>query len=111
MALIVKVYDDNCEICKQMERHDRVIFEEFPDVVYRKAELNDLLDNERDATKQVIYQCLERYCLTATYEVDLPTYLFLTDKGKYLGHHTGAATVVELRNRVKTLLPSKSEDP
>jgi len=111
MTLIIKIYDNDCEICKQMERHDLAVFSEFPDINYRKVELGDLLDNERDATKEIIYQCLERYCLTPSYEVDLPTYLFLTDRGQYIGNHIGAATVSELRSRVKTLLSNNSEDP
>ena len=110
MTLIIKVYADDCEICKQMERHDSVVFAESPNAVYRKVELNDLLDNERDATKEVIYKHLEQYCLTPTYEVDLPTYIFMTNKGQYLGNQVGAATVSELRSRVKTLLSDRSSE-
>jgi hypothetical protein len=108
MNLVVKIYDHDCEICKEMERHDSAVFAEFPDATYRKVELNDLLDNGRDATKQVIYRCLEAHCLNPDYTIDLPIYLFLTNKGEYLGSHIGAATITELRERVKTLLATNS---
>ena len=111
MTLIIKLYSDDCEICKQMERHDSIVFAEFSGITYRKVELNDLLDNERDATKEVIYKHLEQYCLTPTYEVDLPTYIFMTSRGQYLGNQVGAATVSELRSRVKTFLTADSGDP
>lgn len=111
MTLIIKIYADDCEVCKQMERHDTVVFAESPSAIYRKVELNDLLDNKRDAAKEIIYKHLEKYCLTPTYEVDLPTYIFMTSKGQYLGNQVGAATVSELRSRVKTLLSADSGDP
>jgi hypothetical protein len=34
--------------------------------------------------------------------------MVMTTKGKYLGHHTGEATIVELREKIKEIL---SEDP
>lgn len=99
-----KVYDDSCEICKHMERHDAAVFQEFPEIVYQKVELNSLIQGPRNDVQEAVYSNLERHCLTPTYEIDLPVYLLLDTKGRYMGHHTGEATIVELRQRVKTIL-------
>jgi hypothetical protein len=90
-----------------MSKHDRATFESFPEVNYQEIYLSEVLDNTNSArplTLQRIYQCLERYCLTPTYEIDLPVYLFLTRQGKYLGHLQGALTIPEIREGVKSFL-------
>jgi hypothetical protein len=36
-------------------------------------------------------------------------YLFLAKTGKYLGHQQGAATIVELRDKIKEILEDTPE--
>lgn len=104
-VIATKVFDDNCEICKQMSRHDKTTFEEFSDdLVYQEVSLDDVINNGQNLTKLRIYQLLERYCLSPTYEIDLPVYLMMGTKGEYRGHVQGAATIVELREQIKGIL-------
>ena len=112
-AIVTKVHDKDCDICQHMSKHDRATFESFPEVNYQEVYLEEVLDNTNSAkplTLQRIYQCLERHCLSPTYEIDLPVYLFLTKQGKYLGHLQGALSISELRDGVKSNLnPQTSE--
>jgi hypothetical protein len=80
-----------------MSRHDRSTFEGFPDVSYQEVNLDDVINHGGNLTKFRIYQCLEKYCLSPTYEIDLPVYLLLDKQGKYLGHLQGANTIREIR--------------
>ena len=105
--IITKVHDKNCDICLHMSKHDKATFESFPEISYREVILDEVLDSTntaRPVTYQRLYQCIERHCLTPTYEVDLPAYIALNKKGAYLGHVQGANTIVELRVWVKSLL-------
>ena len=108
MFIATKVHDSNCEICQQMSRHDRALFEEFSEISYQEAALDDLINHGGNFTKLRIYQCLERYALNPDYTIDLPVYLVLTKEGKYKGHHTGAASITELRSKVKQILREES---
>ena len=112
-VIVTKVHDKDCDICLHMSKHDRATFESFPEVNYQEVYLEEVLDNTNSAkplTLQRIYQCLERHCLSPTYEIDLPVYLFLTKQGKYLGHLQGALSIPELRDGVKSNLnPQTSE--
>ena len=113
-VFVTKVHDHDCDICKHMSRHDRATFENFPEVGYQEVTLEEIIDTEptaRPVTNRIIYQCLERYCLTPTYEIDLPVYVMLSAKGKYLGHLQGANTVQEIREGVKSSLDKVLEDP
>ena len=109
IILAFKVYDKNCDICKHMSKHDRATFESFPGVDYGEISLDDVINNGGDPLKLRIYQLVERYCLTPTYEIDLPAYLLMTKKGEYKGHHVGAATIVELRDKIKECLEDTPE--
>jgi hypothetical protein len=80
------------------------VFDEFPDVAYQEADLNDLINHGGNFTKLRLYQCLERYALNPDYTIDLPVYLVLTKEGKYKGHHNGAASITDLRKKVKQIL-------
>jgi hypothetical protein len=60
-------------------------------------------------TLQRIYQCLERYALNPDYTIDLPVYVFLTKQGQYKNHHVGAATIPELREKIKECLEDTPE--
>jgi hypothetical protein len=105
--IITKVHDKNCDICLHMSKHDRATFDSIPEVEYREVLLDDVIDpsnTARPITYQRRYQCIERYCLTPTYEVDLPAYSALNKKSEYRGHVQGANTIVELRVWVKSLL-------
>jgi hypothetical protein len=102
--IVTKVYDHDCDICNHMEKHDRATFESFPEIGYQKVTLEEVIAHDNNRTKMRIYQCIERHCLTPTYEVDLPAYIALNKKGAYLGHVQGANTIVELRVWVKSLL-------
>jgi hypothetical protein len=108
-TLAFKVYDKDCDICKHMSKHDRATFESFSGINYNEINLDDVINNGGDPLKLRIYQLVERYCLTPTYEIDLPVYLLITKKGEYKGHHVGAATVVELRDKIKESLEDTPE--
>lgn len=103
-VIVTKVFDEDCDICKHMSRHDRVVFEEFPEVAYQEAALDSILDHGGDLTKVRIYQCLEKHALNPDYTVDLPVYVVLDRKGKFMGHHVGAASITELREKVQAIL-------
>lgn len=107
--IAVKVFDNNCDICKHMSKHDRATFENFGEIGYQEVLLDDVINNDGNLTKHRIYQLLERYCLSPTYEIDLPVYLFMTKQGMYKGHWQGAATVVELRDKIKEVLEDNPE--
>lgn len=104
MFIATKVYDKDCEICQHMSRHDRAVFDEFKEINYQEAALDDLINHSGNFTKLRLYQCLERHALNPDYTLDLPVYLVLTKEGKYKGHHTGAASITELRSKVKQIL-------
>jgi hypothetical protein len=107
--IATKVYDDACDICKHMEKHDRATFEGFDGIAYQTVKLDDVINHDNNLTKLRIYQLLERYCLSATYEIDLPVYLIMDTKGKYLGHWQGAGTITELRDKIKECLEDTPE--
>jgi hypothetical protein len=107
--IVTKVYDENCEICKHMSKHDRATFENFDELAYQEVKLDDVINHENNLTKLRIYQVLERYALNTDYTIDLPVYVFLTKQGKYAGHLVGAATIVELRDKIKECLEGTSE--
>lgn len=96
--IATKVFDKNCDICKHMSRHDKATFEGFEGVDYQEVDLDDIIDSGGNLTKVRIYQCLERHCLSPTYELDLPVYLVIDRKGAYIGHIQGAKSVKELRD-------------
>jgi hypothetical protein len=107
--IAVKVFDNNCDICKHMSKHDRVTFEEFPEIGYQEVNLDDIINHGNNLTKLRIYQVLERYAVNRDYTIDLPVYVVLTKQGEYKGHHVGAATIVELRNKIKSCLEDNPE--
>jgi hypothetical protein len=102
--IATKVFDKDCDICKHMSKHDRVTFEEFPEIAYQELLLDDIINHENNLTKLRIYQVLERHALNADYTIDLPVYVLLSKQGKYKGHHVGVATIVELRDKIKECL-------
>jgi hypothetical protein len=108
-VIVTKVFDDDCDICSHMEKHDRATFESFDEILYQKVKLDDVINHENNLTKLRVYRCLERYCLSPTYEIDLPVYLLLSKKGEYKGHLQGAATIVELRDKIKECLEDTPE--
>jgi len=107
--IAVKVFDKNCDVCLHMSKHDRVTFEEFPNVGYQEVLLDDVINHDGNRTKLRIYQLLEKYCLSPTYEIDLPVYVVMDKVGTYLGHQQGAATIVELRDKIKEVLEDTPE--
>lgn len=108
-VIVTKVFDENCDICKHMSKHDKVTFESFDEIGYQEVKLDDVINHESNFTKLRIYQLLERHCLSSTYEIDLPVYLFMTPKGQYKGHWQGAGTIVELRDKIKECLEDDPE--
>jgi hypothetical protein len=102
--IAVKVFDKNCDICKHMSKHDRATFENFDEIGYQEVLLDDIIQHDNNLTKLRIYQVLEKHALNPDYTIDLPVYVLLTKQGKYRGHHVGAATVVELRDKIKECL-------
>ena len=107
--IAVKVFDKDCDICKHMSKHDHATFEGFDGIAYQTVKLDDVINHDNNLTKLRIYQLLERYCLSATYEIDLPVYLIMDTKGKYLGHWQGAGTITELRDKIKECLEDTPE--
>jgi hypothetical protein len=107
--IAVKVYDKDCDICRHMSKHDRATFEGFPEIGYQEVLLDDVINHQNNLTKLRIYQLLERYCLSPTYEIDLPVYLVMTKQGLYEGHLQGSATIVELRDKIKECLEDTPE--
>ena len=107
--IATKVYDEDCDICKHMSKHDRATFEGFEEIMYQEVKLDDLISHGNNLTKLRIYQLLERYCLSPTYEIDLPVYLVMTKQGLYEGHLQGSATIVELRDKIKECLEDTPE--
>lgn len=104
--IVAKVFDEDCEICKHMSKHDRATFEGFPEIAYAEVKLDDIINHENDHTKLTIYSCLERYALNPDYTIDLPVYVFLEKRGKYLNCHRGPASVLELRELIKDTIES-----
>lgn len=107
--IAVKVYDKNCDICLHMSKHDRATFDGFPEIAFQDVLLDDVINHDNNLTKLRIYQILERHAVNADYTIDLPVYVILTKKGEYKGHHVGAATVVELRDKIKESLEDTPE--
>lgn len=106
--IATKVFSKGCTICEHMKRHDRATFEGFPEIAYQELDLDDVIDHGSNLTKLCLYKIIENHALNPDYTVDTPVYIVMTSKGKYLGHHTGEATIVELRDKIKQFL---SEDP
>lgn len=105
--IVTKVYDENCDICKQMSRHDRATFESFPEIGYQEILLDTVINPETSSkpiTLHLIYQCLENHALNPDYTIDLPVYVFLSKQGQYKGHIVGAATIPEIREKIKQVL-------
>ena len=107
--IVTKVFDHNCPVCETMSRYDRSVFEGFPEISYQEIPFDDLQNREGNVTKITLYRCLERYAVSATYEIDFPTYVFLSKRGEYKGHLQGALTVQKLREGVKEILDKTSE--
>jgi hypothetical protein len=107
--IVTKVFDEDCDICKHMSKHDRATFENFDELAYQEVRLDDIINHGNNLTKLRIYQVLERHALNSDYTIDLPVYVVLTKQGKYKGHHVGAATIVELRDKVKECLEDTPE--
>ena len=107
--IVTKVFDEACDICKHMSKHDRATFESFDQIAYQEVDLDDVINHGNNLTKLRLYQILEKYCLSPTYEIDLPVYAIMTKQGKYTGHVQGAATVVELRDKIKECLEDTPE--
>ena len=107
--IATKVFDEDCDICKHMSKHDRATFESFDEVGYQEVRLEDIIAHNNNLTKVRIYQCLERHALNPDYTIDLPVYVILSKQGQYKGHHVGAATIVELRDKIKECLEDTPE--
>ena len=103
-TIVTKVFEESCELCKHMSKHDRATFEAFDPIVYQELPLDDVVNHGDSLTKLRLYQCLERHAVNADYTIDLPVYVFLSRVGEYKGHYQGAGTVVELRDKIKECL-------
>ena len=108
-TLAYKVYDKDCDICLHMSKHDKATFESFPEVDYQEVSLDDVINHGNDPLKVRLYQCLEVYAVKPDYTIDLPVYALFNPKGQYQGHHVGAATIVELREKIKECLEDTPE--
>ena len=104
MLYVTKVFDEDCDICKHMSKHDRATFESFPEITYSEMKLDDVINNVNGVSGAKIYKCLEKYAVNSDYTIDLPVYVYLDKQGDYQGHHVGPATIVELRDMTKQIL-------
>ena len=102
--IAVKVFDKNCDVCQHMSKHDRTTFSEFSEIGYQEVSLDDVINHGNNLTKLRIYQVLEKHALNPDYTIDMPVYVVLSKQGHYKGHHVGAATIVELRDKIKECL-------
>ncbi len=109
ICIVTKVFDDNCDLCKHMSKHDRATFENYGDVAYIEYKLDEIINHDNNVSKRKLYRILEDYCVSPTYEIDLPVYTIMSTQGKYLGHIQGSATVVELRDKLKECLEDTPE--
>ena len=109
-VVVTKVFDHGCPVCDTMSRFDKSMFEGFPEVSFQEIPFDTLRDFEGNTTRTRIYQCLERYAVSDTYEIDFPTYLFLSTTGKYLGFLQGALSLRELREGVKQILEQHTSE-
>ena len=107
--IVTKIFDEDCDICRQMSRHDRATFENFDELAYQEVALEDVINHNGNLTKVRIYQCLEVYAVNPDYTIDLPVYALFNPKGQYQGHHVGAATITELRDKIKECLEDTPE--
>ena len=108
-VIVTKVFDEDCDICQHMSKHDRATFESFDEILYQEAKLEEIIAHNNNLTKLRVYQCLERYALNSDYTIDLPVYVILSKQGKYKGHLQGAATITELRDKIKECLEDTPE--
>jgi hypothetical protein len=108
-VIVTKIFDEDCDICKHMSKHDRATFEVFSEIGYQEVNLDDIINHGNNLTKLRIYQVLERHAVNPDYTIDLPVYVILTKQGQYKGHHVGAATIVELRDKIKESLEDNPE--
>lgn len=102
--IATKIFTKGCSICEHMGRIDKATFEGFPEIGYQELDLDDIIDNGGNLTKIRLYHLIEKYALNSDYTVDTPLYIIMTMKGEYLGHHTGEATIVDLREKTKEIL-------
>lgn len=102
--IATKVFSKGCTICEHMSRYDRSVFEGFPEIGYQEANLDDIVDHGGNTTKLRLYYIIEKHAINNDYTVDTPLYILMTFQGKYLGHHTGEATVVQLRDKIKEII-------
>jgi hypothetical protein len=106
---IIKVYASGCPICDTMSRFDKSVVEGFPGVSFKEILFDDIQNYGRDPYLMVLYRYLENYAVSATYEIDFPTYLVLSESGNYLGHVQGGYEISGFRSRVKEILNEHSE--
>lgn len=99
-----KVYSRDCPACEHMSRYDRSVFEGFSSLRYQEADLDEVINNGGNPIKLRLYRLLEEHAVNNDYTVDVPVYLVTDIKGKYLGHHTGEASVKELREKIRLIL-------
>lgn len=102
--IATKVFSQGCVICDHMSRHDRATFEGFPEIGYQEVDLDDVINHGGNPTKLRLYSIIEKYALNNDYTVDTPIYVIMTTQGKYLGHHTGEATITQLRSKISDIL-------
>lgn len=102
--IATKVISRGCPICEGMSRYDRSVFDGFPQIGYQELDIDDIIDDQDNVTKRRLYQLIENHALNPDYTVDTPLYLLMTIKGKYLGHHIGEATIVQLREKIGKIL-------
>jgi len=109
MSTVIKVFEDGCTVCETMSRFDRSVFEGFPDCKVVELPFEDVQNYEGDRFKQKVYGLLEAHAVSPTYEIEFPTYLFLNEKGGYLGVLQGALELRDFREGVKGILDCPSE--
>ena len=112
---IVKVYDNNCEICTAMSQYDFDIVANLSSKPeYRTVQLSQILDPvNTDAEVATVAHYTELHAVNPDYTIDLPVYFVLEGK-KYLGHLVGEQSQDELKAKLEKIVSgasnSKSKD-
>ena len=110
---VYKIYDNDCDICKHMSKHDQATFEGFEELKFETVNLDEVVNpatSGRPITMAQLYRCVEKHALNSDYTIDLPVYVLLDKKGGFRGHLQGALTVQELREGVKSILANPASE-
>lgn len=102
---VVKIYDNNCDVCRQMSVFDSdVVLNLDSKPEYRTVELGVILDPDtEDPEDAALAHYAEIHAVNPDYTIDLPVYMVLEGK-KYLGHVGQVNTQTELKEKLERIV-------